>query len=398
MKTTEKIKILYVHHGTGIGGAPISLRNLIIELDPDQFDIMVLFIKKSCAIDFFISSGINCELVDSFFYNKVYKGFSNCESGFIRWHRPFTLFKRKIIWLLSKYYFAPKVLSRYCFDILHLNSSTLIDWLYAGRKYAKTIIHIREPFSRGYIGIRKAWLVSEIDKYADHIIAISKDNADRIGLLEKTSIVYNFDKLSKPPCNKDLFPPYKILYLGGSATIKGFYVLVDSLRYLDDDIIVLFCGSYPNIKNKKMLKKFTPNTFKQRKALRTIKESPHAKMIGFVSDTSELLRDCIVGISPFVVEHFSRPVIECFMNRRPAIGSDVKGMDEIIIHGENGLLFENKNPFQLAQAINEMCEKPDMARQMGENGYELAIKMFSPKNARMVSKIYTKIVAGNGKK
>ena len=29
----KKVKILYIHHGFGIGGAPISLLNLILNLD-----------------------------------------------------------------------------------------------------------------------------------------------------------------------------------------------------------------------------------------------------------------------------------------------------------------------------------------------------------------------------
>ena len=57
-----KKKILYIHHGKGIGGAPLSLLYLIENLDKQKYHPIVLFLHYSEVVDLYKSKGI--EVVD----------------------------------------------------------------------------------------------------------------------------------------------------------------------------------------------------------------------------------------------------------------------------------------------------------------------------------------------
>ena len=58
----NKKKILYIHHGKGLGGAPLSLLYLIQALDKTKYHPVVLFLYDSEVVDLFKSKGI--EVVD----------------------------------------------------------------------------------------------------------------------------------------------------------------------------------------------------------------------------------------------------------------------------------------------------------------------------------------------
>ena len=42
--------------------------------------------------------------------------------------------------------------------------------------------------------------------------------------------------------------------------------------------------------------------------------------------------------SPFTVPHFARPVMEAAAMAKPAVASDVEGMDELVVDGQTGVL------------------------------------------------------------
>lgn len=301
-----------------------------------------------------------------------------------------------MFWLLSRYHFAKRELEMHDYDIVHLNSSVLADWLAPAKKKAKTIIHIREPFRKGKFDILNPFFKHQIQKYADKIIAISKNNAARLELLEKTEVVYNFNNSvdgDKADCkSKD----GQVLYVGGSKIIKGFLTVVDSLDYLDPDIKIVFGGEYYSLDKKSGLLNFMKDKItsilplhkKIQAAVIKIKNHPNASFVGLFENINEMLQESEFLISPFSKPHFSRPVIEAFANNKCAIGSNTEGMDEIIDHGVNGLIIKKDNPYELAHAINYLHSSPELRSIMAENGYMKAKKLFSKSNVVMIQRIY----------
>lgn len=386
-------KILFIHHAKGWGGAPINMINIINSLDRSKYEPFVLLIKDSIVSKKLEENGIQYKVAKSKFYKKYYLYFSHTVPGYTKWYQFYHLFRMITSWIMSRYYYASKELNNIEFDLVQLNSSVLTDWLAPCKNKGKVIINIQEPVSKGYLGIRHSFFKRQENKYADKIIAISKDNANRVGIQEKTEIIYNYADVPNNEPTIESYSSKKFLYLGGSAQIKGFFTMVKALDYFDDDIKVYFGGSYPDTNKKRsaikiIIKWVLRYGVKQQKAIEKLKNHPRAEIIGQTNDVNRYLDEVCCLISPFTVSHFSRPVIEAHLHKKPAIGSSVKGMDEIIKHKKNGLIFPTDNAKELTKAINYLANHPEETKKMGEEGYNIAKIKFTPENIKQFEKLY----------
>lgn len=390
-----KKKILFIHHSTGWGGAPNSLIQLIKSLDSSKYQAEVLLIKDSIVSKKLTENGIKFSVASSSFYRKYYFGFIHSEAGYYKVYHIYHILKSLLFWVLSRYYFSSKELSKLTFDIVHLNSSIMSDWLAPSKKRGKVIIHIREPFRKGLFDPFYLLFTGQMRKYADKIIAISHDNADRIGIKSKTEVIYNHTNITKEIPPKDSYYSKRVLYLGGSSYIKGFVTLANALNEIDDDIVVYFAGNYDKYNFSELVKGLFNFTFfsklKINNAIKVMRSNSKSLEIGLTYEIEKYLKESSCLISPFVKPHFSRPIIESFANRKPVIASDVVGIEEIVKHNVNGIIFKKKDSKQLAQAINYLCNHGVLAEKMGINGLEDAYNKFSSKNISKISEIYDKL-------
>lgn len=390
-------KILFIHHAVGWGGAPNSMIKLINSLDGSKYKTEVLLLKHSIITDRLTENGIKFKVADSLFYKKYYHYFTHSEAGYVKFYQIYRFIKLGLIWLLSRYYFAKKEIAKHKFDIAHLNSSVLTDWLVPAKAKGKVIIQIREPFRKGKLDILHYIFTSQMRKYAHRIIAISEDNAKRIDIPEKTEVIYNYSEIPANPPPEHSYSSKKFLYLGGSASIKGFYTMVEALDYLDKDVRIYFGGSYTSGKRlrnvvKQILKRVLSYGKKRKAAIEKMRNHPNAIKIGMTNNVQKYLGEVCCLISPFSVPHFSRPVIEAHLHKKPAIGSDVEGMDEIIEHEKNGLIVPKDNAKALADAINSLSADSQKTKMLGEAGYNTAIQKFTQKNIHMYQHLYDKLL------
>lgn len=368
----QKIKILYIHHGTNIGGAPISLLNMVKNIDAACFDVKVAFVRDSEAVDLFRRNGINVDVINS---SNVW--FSHAQTGNIQfWY--FNQYWRVIKnWLKVAYREAPAYLANQDADIVHLNSHVLTSWAFAAKALGfKVVLHNREAVARGYLGLRRHILKLLITRYTDHLIHISKDNKQRLGIEDNTSVIYNF--IGIPPYYRPSMyesdQSRKVLYLGGMATIKGFKTVVSCLPFLDKNVTIQFAGYYGNYITASSAKEYFINFIKLNLYRNTYRFLPklyaasNAVLLGLINNPIAVINDCDILITPFAIGHFSRPAIEAFAYGKPVIGSDVEGMEEIIDHGINGMLVKKNDAKALADAINYLCRNPDLACEMGRRG------------------------------
>ena len=388
-------KILFIHHTAGWSGSTKSLLEIIKHLDRRKYSVEVLFLKQSEIVDLFRKNEITVRVAKSIFYKKYYKYFVHSEAGYIKWFQIFKFIKLSCLWMLSRYYFAKKELESIEFDIAHINTSVLTDWLAPCKIKGKTIIHIREPFRKGNFDIINKVFRRQIVKFADKVIAISEDNAKRINV-PNTTVIYNFLTLPNVNVDSSSYSSRKILYLGGSSPIKGFFVLVEALKYIDNDIKVMFAGKYVNDmisgnKIKKLLFYIFSNHRKRIKALKQIELAENALMIGSVTDLSCEFNKVCALVTPFTKPHFSRPAIEAHLHKKMAIGTDVEGMSEIIQHDINGVIVPENNPLALAKAINLTAGDTYKLKTFGENGYFIAKQKFTENNISDLEKLYFNI-------
>ena len=125
---------------------------------------------------------------------------------------------------------------------------------------------------------------------------------------------------------------------------------------------------------------------------------PIASMVHFkgkVESREEIYANASVLLMPTKErESFGLVVIEAMAHGCAVIATNAYGPAEIIDHGENGLLFEMKNPDDLLAQIEEIYFNSEYLNRLQENGYQHVLKNYSiPKVKREVETLL-KHIAG----
>ena len=368
---TKKKKVLFIHHAEGIGGSSISMINLIKYIDKSIFEVKVLLLKSSEVCSLLEDNYIEYSVAPYKFYNKYYHYYPIYKHKKNIFDILYNLYEM-LCWLLSRFFFSNKLLDIYEADIIHLNSLVLTDFLHASHKKAITILHLREVINDGFLGLNKKYNRNIINKYCDHIISISYDNAKHLNLLEKTTVIYNhISNISTIDEPNDSYKEEKsVLYLGGANLIKGFDILVKSLEYLDKDIIVYFAGNYPHTKvyGINILKKIKNKKMQQ--LLRIMRSSANAIEIGIIKDIQTYLKRVCCVVAPASIEHFQRPILESYLMKKPIIVTNICGIDELVEDGKTGIVVPIRCPTELAKGINYICNNSIEREKMGVNGFK----------------------------
>jgi glycosyltransferase involved in cell wall biosynthesis len=80
----------------------------------------------------------------------------------------------------------------------------------------------------------------------------------------------------------------------------------------------------------------------------------------------EILKIADIYIIPSLYEGTSISLLEAMFNGLPIIGSDTRGINNIIFPGRNGVLFETRNPIDLSKKLKNMLENIEYYNKLGE--------------------------------
>jgi len=101
-------------------------------------------------------------------------------------------------------------------------------------------------------------------------------------------------------------------------------------------------------------------------------------------------------VFPATRPHFPRPVIEAAAVGRPAVGTDVGGVNECVIHGDTGLLCRPGDAASLAAALEEMIRRPELRAATGRRARERAAAVHTLSAQRLaVARIYGDVLGGS---
>ena len=406
-----KKKILYVHHGKGIGGAPLSLLYLIENLDKQKYYPIVLFLHYSEVVDLYKSKGI--EVIGPI--NEY--DFSHTKIWWLRWyHFPFFL---KVLWSTFKtlFFVAPFWLKKIKPDLIHLNTSSLIAWGKVANKLKIPVIwHVREPLASGYFGIRKKIVQKCVEKYATKILPICKNDAKPWEKSSKTNVVYNAVDLNLFNSSFDSKQvEKKILFLGGLSKEKGtlliFKVFEKLLKKLPNAKLIVagYFRLRPLAKARgyagqvdQTIKKFFPSQKFEKdvdQILQKIKKN--IVFLGPIKNVPQVMAECDVLVFPATVGHFARPIIEASCMGKPVVACSLSPLNELVIDGKTGFLV-NTNEIDLwVEKLYTLLTNKDLNKKIGQAGFEFATKKFDVKlQIQIIEKIYSGVLGelyGEGK-
>lgn len=400
-------RILYIHHGGNVGGAPLSLLYLLQQLDRTLYDPVVLCTSDGPVVERFRAEGIETHVSNGF------SDFSHTElvwyGGKLLWQLPGRLMN-----ILPSVIATRRALRRFQPDLVHLNSSTLAASALAGSLEGVPVIwHIREPIAQGYVGIRRACLRRAINRFADSIIAISEHDAAQLIPCQRIRIIHNFvdfktfDRgISAASTRTKLNISNShivVTMLGGCSEPKGTLPFVESLaivRQQIPNVRFLVVGQEPNMGSvgsvRGWLRRIMQTDNYDRSVMMASAEAISSGDIIFTgvrSDIPHIIAASDILVFPSTVPHFGRPIIEAGAMAKPVVVSDIGGAQELVVHGETGLLVPPGDHASLARSIVSILTDPSRAQSMAESGYQLALNLFDAKtNASRTFAVYEEIL------
>ncbi|MDA7857975.1 glycosyltransferase family 4 protein, partial [bacterium] len=399
-------RILYIHHGKGIGGAPLSLLYLIRSLDKTKYYPIVLCLYKSKAVDLYRNEGIETYLTSSI------KNFSHTTLHWYSLKYFLKLFSR-IIWFLPSIINTCKIVKDLRVDLIHLNGASLAPSAIGSKLAGIPVVwHIREPISKGYFGIRKFLLKHCINKLSDRVISICRSDAKRLIKSDKVQIIYNFvdfQEFDRLISGENFRREFKITnqtktvgMFGGVTEVKGTLEFIKAAKLVQGKIpdVKFFIVGPLFSKMKKGIKQILKRIIKSilgmrnyyEKITKFIKNNNLDQTVIFTGvrhDIPNILASLDLVAFPSIVPHFGRPIIEAGAMAKPVVAFNVDGPNELILDNITGNLAPLKNINRLSKSIIEILNDENRAKKLGEAGCERAKKLFNSEiNAKEVFKIY----------
>lgn len=393
----------------GIGGAPISLANLIGSLNPERFCATVMT-RASNATTLFRAAGAEIEIVKrvpvfrhttaggySLIDPRLYYNWAYASVGGHKWQRIFNQI-------------TP--------DIVHLNSITLLPLCRpAYRSGAKVVVTVRETVRSGNWGLRRQWISRHLSRYAHAVLHISE--YDRRVLNCRSEIVrvipnwVDFDVFDRAiPAEAvrqelGLSPRQRIaVTFGGATPIKGTLVFLKAASMLRDrdDYAFVVVGLSPRPASslddvgssaKRMLKRCLGIDMKDRihEFCRKHRLDDSVHFLGKRLDIPQILAASSVLVFPAIRPHQARPVLEAGAMAKPVIVSDFECLHEFVGQCENGIRVPPQNPQALQRALVTLLDDPNLASRMGEANYRVALeKHRKERNAPQVVGVYERLL------
>jgi glycosyltransferase involved in cell wall biosynthesis len=119
----------------------------------------------------------------------------------------------------------------------------------------------------------------------------------------------------------------------------------------------------------------------------------HVTWAGFRSDVPELMRAMDVVVLATHTEGFGLAVLEGMNEQRPVVATRVGGVPEIVVDGDNGLLYERGDAVGLADAICRVLGDPAFAMELGRRGAVTARTRFTESNTvSAVTALYARMI------
>ena len=389
-------KLMVIHYGGGIGGAPISMLQIATCLDKKRYDPLIIFTEPGPMVDLSLKAGLTTKVIplkSAFFYSDHVK---------IRFRMLYKLivnYRSTIISIIN-------MIKKEKPDLVYLNTSVLIP-VAIGVKKAKIPLlwHVREvPGSNRII---RNWQVGMIKKLANRIIVNSDYVKGFYGELPEVHTIHNAVDLERfdidaRKARQDLRLKFDILpeslvicMIGGIQEVKGHFLLVESAKkivksYPEVRFFIIAGGVDEKYRNswKGKVKSILGLPFDDLEKMKLYVSKARLEKnfiyTGFRQDIPELLSasDIVVFLSQ-KAEGFGRPLIEGMAARRPVVATDI-GPTREILGEECGILIPIGDISRTADAIIKIIDNPKICKEAGKNGRRRVEEMFDLKQHVLV--------------
>lgn len=402
-----RLKILGVHYGGGLGGAPISLVQLLGHLPRDEFDPAIAFTESGPIREVAAEHGVRSSVV-------------NAPAAFL--YSAHAALAPRMLWRLARSFrssvaAAERMLQAERPDLVHLNTSVLLPFAIAANRLGIPVLwHVREvlgpsPWLRrwhgGFLCRRAAVLVATSHAVRSCLpcperVKIVPNGVDlgqyRLELLEQRDAIR--DELGIDPNDR------VVAILGSVQRVKGHWLLLDAVDALQTALpqvrVMVVAGGVPSGYAgtfKGRVKRALGLPFDNLELLQRDAQDRRLKRLfywtGFRTDIPRVLAACDALVFPSLrPEGFGRPLIEAMAMARPVVATDLGPSREIVEPDVSGLLVSPSDPLALAQCLFQLLTDAALGERLGRAGRERVERDFSlPQHVDRMVELYRSAVS-----
>ncbi len=376
------IKILYIASwGDLIGGGPISLFNLIKNLNRERFTPIVVCPSSGSLTHALGKINVRVEIIKI----KSLKGlhlFSFISSTVTL----LKLIKREKISLIhsnvgaSRESFYSGVAAKimkipFIYHARVIESAGFIDRILA--KLSTIIIVISEAVEKKYRWLKNGDKLIKIYNGVDLKDFNPETSGEKIrnefGINPNTIVVGTVGNLI----------PWKghVYFLEAAREIIGVRSQISEAREIK--FLVVGEDISQNKKYREELIKLTENMGLAEKVIFT----------GFRRDISQVMAALDILVLPSVEEPFGRVIIEAMACGKPVVATKAGGAPEIVKDGETGFLVPMKNPHAIAEPVINLLNDKNKAKEMGIKGRKKVEDFFDIEtNVKQTENLYSRLL------
>ncbi|MBM4402397.1 MAG: glycosyltransferase family 4 protein [Candidatus Cloacimonetes bacterium] len=379
-----RTKILYLDHAPYEGGAEVSLKDLLKNLDRNRFKSILVCPKDTPSAKELTSAGVRA--VNFNYHWTAYKFVFPLLYDFIKLIGLIRREKPQIIHTNTR---VTNILGGFLkfYYTLHPAPCTLISH-----------IRDRDPLP---------WWKFKLIGSADFLIANSQKTKDFLvdGRVspKKIKVVYNgidLQKFNPLKCDRNIVREKLgitdrqkvIATIGQIYPRKGIPFLIKAVKGLAigkavGEVKLLIVGSdpTPDQRNLTLFKSLISELGLENKV----------EFLGYREDIPEILAATDIFVLPSLEEPFGRVLIEAMAMKVPVVASNVGGIPEIVDAGRSGFLIPPKDSQALAEKLLILLKNDKMREGFGSHGRKIVEEKFTlEKHVGRVEGIYSNLQRG----
>ncbi len=409
--TTRRTRILYLHHGGGMDGSLVSLRELVRFLDRRRFDPVVALLRPGDEVRRALED-VGARTVSA----PGIVGFNHATAFWSDARKPRTwppLVETALGWRRALRE-TLRVVESVQPDLVHVNSVVLAPSADALRRARVPFVwHVREMPVPGRPGVRGRLQRHALLEWPDDLIFLSEHarhawvgGARGVVVPELVDPVRFDPSLDRASARRALGLPGDapiVLFLGGMAELKGIVPLLQAIPHVAAEVPgAVFAmpgtqaaapgGTLPAI--ARVARALGARTAAERveAAFRDSGAAPFCLRMPFSEEVPRLLAACDVLVFPALEDHFARPVVEAAFVGRPVVASRLPLIEEAVRDGESAVLGPANDAPALARAIAALLRDPARRAAIGAAAREAALARFDARaNAALIEAVYGRL-------
>lgn len=383
------MKIIYVSHERKMGGANLSLFELMTEMKKRGHEVACIVLYHGCPIDKVLRN----------------EGVRTYACLFGWWMRPAHwpgMIKRifsilHFVQRLSLLYMANRV-KRDGFEIVHSNSSCIDFGMQLAKKAGiRHIWHIREygmadynlEYQYGFVDSCKM-----IQDNSDRVVFISRALRDEYICINDKKCLVIHDGLSKKYINKKDNKDSEVIrfVIAGNLTPnKNQDIVIEAADILRGRGIrnfrIIIAGESTDMLVSKRYKQYLSEHIERENL------GSNVRLVGYISNMNDLRAQSDVEIVSSVSEAYGRVTVEGMLSRNPVIVSNSGASMELVQDGVTGLVYECGNPASLADRMQQLISDVEACKEMGERAYKYAMEHeLLDKSVDELEKVYCEVL------